>query len=147
MGCGASFKAFQPGGFINIKDELPKWCKRSKGSKGSKASKGRARRSVQIVLPNEIIDGTDQVDLDAMDDLMEHSNSWSPTPRSSGLGMLGVPMPPNRRTHEKHLQKMNRFLNDLDSGGLYVMVDLKRELHGLRAELDEPEAKKVSDNS
>ena len=85
-----------------------------------------------------VVDGSDVVDLDSLDDLMDPKGSWNSNVARPPVG-LRVPMPPNRKMHERHMAKMNRFLEQMDSESLNVTVDLKRELHDLRAKL-EPEA-------
>ena len=127
MGCGASSKVSQPAGFVDIAGDC-------------RTRKRRTRRCAAIcVLPSNVVDGSDLVDLDA-DDLIDPKGSWkSNVARPSTPPGLRVPMPPNRKMHERHMTKMNRFLEQMDPESLNVAVDLKRELHDLRGKL-EPEA-------
>ena len=107
-------------------------------------SRARARsRSVKInVLPCKVVDGSDSVDLDAFEDLLESRNSWNANVPAPPRG-IRAPMPPDRKMHEKHLKKMNRFLEELSPRSLSVAVDLKRDLHDMLQDLTaavEPES-------
>eukprot|EP00435_Cladocopium_sp_Y103_P000148 s4353_g1.t1 len=125
MGCGASSKVSQPAGFVDITGD-------------HMTRKRRTRRSAICVLPSNVVDGSDSVDLDAIDDLIDPKGSWNSNVARPPVG-LRVPLPPNRKMHERHMKKMNRFLEQMDSETLNVAVDFKRELHDLRLKL-EPEA-------
>lgn len=99
----------------------------------SRPAKGCPRSVVVRLVPNAIIDGSDSVDLESMENLMDPSKSWNANAQRAPTNGLRIPMPPNRRMHERHVAKMDHFLQQMCPGSLTLAVDLKRDRLALRA--------------
>ena len=133
MGCGASSKVSEAE--VHVFVDVTNLTHRNRMYRNTKG-----KRSVNGLSMPQTVDGSDTLDLEAMDDLIEPLNSFTmqtfqPKPPSG----IRVPLPPNRRMHEKHMRKMNSFLEETNADTLFSAVDLKRDIAALRHVLHEPE--------
>eukprot|EP00438_Fugacium_kawagutii_P019181 Skav219370 [mRNA] locus=scaffold76:627417:627632:- [translate_table: standard] len=68
-----------------------------------------------------------------MEKLMDPLKSWNANAPYAPTVGLRIPLPPNRRMHERHVAKMDHFLQQMCPSSLNLAVDLKRDRHALRA--------------
>ncbi|CAK9013637.1 unnamed protein product [Durusdinium trenchii] len=75
-----------------------------KFGKSGQAWGSQRAQSYTSLMPRQVIDGQDVVDMEA-DGMLEHKSSWNTIRWPAAPPGVRAPGPPNRRRHDEHLEK------------------------------------------
>ncbi|CAL1163844.1 unnamed protein product [Cladocopium goreaui] len=96
--------------------------------------------SLKSLVPSSRISATDAVDLDepGVCFASSYKSPHGPRPSSWPEG-VNIPLPPDRKLHDRHVRKLTSYLDKLeqDPEELYEAVEVKRDVEAMIMELGE----------